>query len=68
MAAVPKPGKKLVAIKGFVPDPLELPPGCRFHPRCKKAMEICKTKAPDNIEISPGHFVSCHLYDGEKLG
>lgn len=67
MAAVPKPGEKLVAIKGFVPDPLDLPKGCRFHPRCKYVKDICKTKEPTPVEISPGHFVACHLYDGEKI-
>ncbi len=67
MAAVPKPGKKLVAITGFVPDPLSLPEGCRFHPRCKDAKDICKEEEPTLIEITPGHFVTCHLYDGETL-
>jgi peptide/nickel transport system ATP-binding protein len=68
MAAVPKPGEKLFAITGFVPDPLSLPQGCRFHPRCKDAKDICKEKEPSLAEITPGHFVTCHLYDGEKLG
>jgi len=66
MAAVPKPGEKLFAISGFVPDPLNLPSGCRFHPRCKDAMDICKAKEPALMEINPGHFVTCHLYYGEK--
>jgi len=67
LAAVPKPGKKLSAIKGFVPDPLDLPTGCCFHPRCKNARDICKVKEPIPVEITPGHFVTCYLYDGEKL-
>jgi len=67
LAAFPKPGKKLSAIKGFVPDPLDLPTGCCFHPRCKNARDICKVKEPIPVEITPGHFVACHLYDGEKL-
>ena len=67
MAAVPKPGEKLTAIRGFVPDPLNLPTGCRFHPRCKDAKDICKVKEPTLIQITPGHFVTCHLYDGETL-
>ena len=67
MAAVPKPGEKLVAIKGFVPDPLSLPEGCRFHPRCKYAKDVCSIKEPAPVEITPGHFVACHLYDGEKI-
>jgi peptide/nickel transport system ATP-binding protein len=68
MAAVPKPGEKLFAITGFVPDPLSLPRGCRFHPRCKDAKDICKEKEPTLVEITSGHFVTCHLYDGETLG
>jgi peptide/nickel transport system ATP-binding protein len=67
MAAVPKPGEKLTAIRGFVPDPLNLPTGCRFHPRCKDAKDICKVKESTLIQITPGHFVTCHLYDGETL-
>ena len=67
MAAVPKPGGKLVAISGFVPDPLSLPEGCRFHPRCKDAKDICKEVEPTLKEITPGHFLTCHLYDGETL-
>lgn len=67
MAAVPKPGEKLFAITGFVPDPLSLPEGCRFHPRCKDTKDICKEKEPTLVEITPGHFVTCHLYDGETL-
>jgi peptide/nickel transport system ATP-binding protein len=68
MAAVPKPGETLHAIGGFVPDPLELPEGCRFHPRCQFAKDICKEKEPSLIEVTPEHFVTCHLYNGEKLG
>jgi len=66
MAAVPKPGQKLNAIGGSVPDPLNLPTGCHFHPRCKDAKAICKEKAPDLTEISPGHLVACHLYNGRQ--
>lgn len=67
MAAVPKPGEQLSAIGGFVPDPLNLPTGCRFHPRCKDVKDICKEKEPDLVQIAPGHFVKCHLYYGETL-
>ncbi|UCG54843.1 MAG: ABC transporter ATP-binding protein [Dehalococcoidia bacterium] len=68
MAAVPKPGKELSAISGFVPDPLNLPPGCRFHPRCDAATKICSEKQPSLVEINPKHFVACHLFNGDKLG
>jgi oligopeptide/dipeptide ABC transporter ATP-binding protein len=68
MAAVPKPGEKLIAIKGFVPDPLDRPTGCPFHPRCSDAKDVCKEKEPTSIEITPRHFVNCHLFNGEILG
>jgi len=68
MAAVPKPGEKLFAIRGFVPDPLDLPTGCRFHPRCSLAKDICRERAPNLVEITPGHFVSCHFINGETVG
>ncbi|MGB9615640.1 MAG: oligopeptide/dipeptide ABC transporter ATP-binding protein, partial [Fervidobacterium sp.] len=51
--------RKLKVIEGNVPDPISLPPGCRFHPRCAYADTICKSKVPDLIEIEPGHMVSC---------
>lgn len=58
---------ELSSIHGFPPDLLKPPPGCRFHPRCSFAMEICSKKEPPLIEIgSKGHFVACHLHGGEK--
>jgi len=62
LAAVPKPGYSPKAIGGSVPDPLNPPEGCRFHPRCPKAMDICKQRAPEMKEVKPGHFVNCYLY------
>lgn len=55
--------EKLKPIKGLMPDPTDLPPGCPFHPRCDKAMPICSTRVPLNTEIEPGHFVKCLLYE-----
>jgi len=49
-------------IKGIIPDLIRPPPGCRFHPRCLRAMEVCKEKKPAMIEFEQGHWVSCHLY------
>jgi oligopeptide/dipeptide ABC transporter ATP-binding protein len=46
-------------IPGSPPDPYNLPKGCRFHPRCKYAKEICTKKQPETIEIEQGHFVAC---------
>ena len=62
MAAVPKPGEEPHSIGGIVPDPINLPPGCRFHPRCSSAMEICREQVPVMREVAPGHFVACHIY------
>jgi oligopeptide transport system ATP-binding protein len=53
---------KRIRLRGDVPSPLNPPPGCHFHPRCHRVMPICSQVAPELIEISEGHFVSCHLY------
>jgi oligopeptide/dipeptide ABC transporter ATP-binding protein len=55
--------ERLEPIKGVVPDPFEVPPGCGFEPRCPHAMEICKTKMPDLKEVAPGHTAACWLYE-----
>lgn len=62
---VPDPEEKREqgSIKGDVPSPIDLPPGCRFQSRCSACMDICKIKDPDLIEVEPGHFVGCHLYN-----
>jgi len=54
-----------VIIKGEISSGEVLPSGCRFHPRCPEAMDICKKKVPAMIEAEKGHFVSCFLYGGE---
>ena len=58
-----KAGDKLETIPGSVPNLITPPMGCRFHPRCSKAMDICKKEKPAVIEVEKGHLVSCHLYD-----
>jgi oligopeptide/dipeptide ABC transporter ATP-binding protein len=71
LEAIPVVGKRekrLKGIEGFVPDMLNPPPGCRFHPRCPYATEICNVKSPDSFHVENGHYVSCFLYGGgEKL-
>lgn len=58
---------ELSSIHGFPPDLLDPPPGCRFHPRCEHAMEICRKKEPALLEAgSKGHYASCFLHGGEK--
>ena len=54
--------RKLSGIPGSPPDLVSPPSGCRFHPRCPKAMSICSQTAPVMKEISPDHSVACHLY------
>ncbi len=49
-------------IAGEVPSALNIPPGCRFNPRCPYVMGHCSQEEPDLKEVSPGHFVSCYLY------
>ena len=54
--------RELESIPGFPPDLLNPPPGCRFHPRCVYAMDICRRKEPEVIEADgSNHIVACHL-------
>ncbi|MHB0896071.1 MAG: ABC transporter ATP-binding protein [Spirochaetales bacterium] len=48
-------------LNGEIPSPIHSPPGCRFHPRCPQAREICKTVEPELLEVQPGHVVMCHF-------
>jgi oligopeptide transport system ATP-binding protein len=49
-------------IQGTVCSMLRPPTGCNFHPRCERAMDICRRQAPPLREVAPGHQVACHLY------
>lgn len=53
--------KEMTSIKGFPPDLLVPPPGCRFHPRCSYAMDVCKKEEPRFMKVSGVHYVACHL-------
>jgi oligopeptide/dipeptide ABC transporter ATP-binding protein len=55
--------KFLTPIKGLVCNMLEPPRGCKFHPRCEHAMDICTQEIPLLKEAAPGHFVACHLHN-----
>ncbi|MEU6220679.1 dipeptide ABC transporter ATP-binding protein [Streptomyces sp. NPDC047022] len=67
MSAVPIPDPKRknakserILLKGDVPSPIAPPSGCRFHTRCWKATEICRTTEPLLLELKPGQRVACH--------
>jgi peptide/nickel transport system ATP-binding protein len=55
--------QKLVGIPGSPPDLVAPPSGCKFHPRCAKAMPVCSQIAPVNRQLSADHSVACHLFD-----
>jgi peptide/nickel transport system ATP-binding protein/oligopeptide transport system ATP-binding protein len=61
-----KPGKKLEVIQGGIPDPLALPSGCKFHPRCKFAIDICRREEPKLEKIEDNHVVRCWMYNKNK--
>lgn len=53
--------RRLSPIEGLMPDPTNLPDGCKFHTRCPKCMDICKTVSPEN-SLSGTHMIKCHLF------
>ncbi len=73
MSAVPRPEpvtrtpdgrrerRERIRLTGDVPSPLNPPPACRFHTRCWKAQEVCRTVQPPFVEMAPGHFAACHF-------
>lgn len=60
--------ERLYTIRGMVPNLLKLPQGCRFCPRCDKAMKICTLREPELHEVGDGHYARCFLYDEEVMG
>jgi len=65
-APVPVPGARSerIVLQGDVPSPIDPPSGCRFHPRCNRCMEICKSEEPQLLPLgsAPDHLVACHLH------
>ncbi|UCC27716.1 MAG: ABC transporter ATP-binding protein, partial [Candidatus Bathyarchaeota archaeon] len=61
---VPNPERKreTVELKGEVPSAINIPSGCRFHPRCPKAFEKCPLEQPVLVDVGKQHLVACHLY------
>ena len=62
LSAHPDIHREEIILQGEVPSPLNPPSGCRFHPRCPVAMDICSQVVPENRQTTSGHWVSCHLY------
>ena len=65
---VPDPTVKMnrIILEGNIPSPSNPPSGCKFHTRCRNCKNVCKNKAPRNMEVKEGHFVACHIYDPES--
>ena len=65
LEAVPQPNPHLRSrpspMEGDVPSPINPPPGCTFHPRCKYAFSLCRERRPPLQEVSPNHFIACWL-------
>jgi peptide/nickel transport system ATP-binding protein/oligopeptide transport system ATP-binding protein len=73
LSAVPVPDpererdRERILLQGDVPSPLNPPPACRFHTRCWKAKEICRTVEPPLLAIAPRHEVACHFPEEREL-
>jgi oligopeptide/dipeptide ABC transporter ATP-binding protein len=65
LSAAPNPDptakRQRIILTGDVPSPINPPPGCPFHPRCKERVKICSEELPFLSELAPGREVACHL-------
>ena len=75
ISAIPVPDPEVernrehIVMEGDPPSPLDPPPGCRYHPRCAYAMDVCRTVEPEPIPFAGGGSVACHLHtSGPTLG
>lgn len=65
LAAVPRldsAAKRMNGIPGAVPNPVSLPQGCKFHPRCSSATDLCRRSEPEEDHVSATHGVKCHYW------
>ncbi len=58
--SLPKPGRELREIGGEIPGLIDPPAGCRFHPRCTRATDICHQERPATTSVSTGHDLRCY--------
>lgn len=63
LESIPRPNKPFKSILGTIPNLVNPPSGCRFHPRCSHAMENCRNKVPKLMELEKDHYVACFLYE-----
>ena len=67
LSAIPIPdpeverSRQRIVLKGEVPSPINSPSGCKFFPRCPRAIDKCKLERPALIEVKPNHYCACHL-------
>jgi peptide/nickel transport system ATP-binding protein/oligopeptide transport system ATP-binding protein len=65
LSAAPRanPGarRERIVLQGDVPSPIAPPPGCPFHTRCPRVMDVCRTEVPPTRQFGPGHTYTCHL-------
>jgi oligopeptide/dipeptide ABC transporter, ATP-binding protein, C-terminal domain len=71
LSSIPEPDPDVqkdggAVLTGEVPSPLNVPSGCRFHPRCPYAEEICRTTEPELLQYGDGHFAACHACGKKK--
>ena len=60
--------RRLKPIEGLMPDPTNLPAGCKFHPRCPHCMPICQQQEPEPVQIGHSHIIKCFLYEQTEEG